>query len=83
MKDFVAEIIHRCEIELREAIADHEAAYPNGDWKAANDRLGRVRMIADAALQTHGTWPVDKFAIGNDRCLALLCAAGTSEKAIA
>lgn len=83
MKDFVAEIIHRCEIELREAIADHEAAYPNGDWKAANERLGCVRLIADAALKAHGTWPVNKLAIGNDHCIALLCAAGTSGKAIA
>ncbi len=35
---------------LRQAMADHAAAYPDGDWKSVNCRLGDIRLILQALL---------------------------------
>lgn len=69
---FTQEILRRCASELHAAVTQHDASYPDGHYHAANDRIGRVRAIGDAALWAAGLWPRGKKTIGNDEALALL-----------
>ena len=56
--------------ELREALAAHDASYPNGDWKAANVRIAKARNGTDSLLFRAGLLP--NRPIGNDKALELL-----------
>jgi len=64
--------IVRSETELRLAIAEHDASYPDGDWQSANNRIESARFIADAAIYGIGLWPSGKRYLGNDTVLDLL-----------
>lgn len=54
---FIFAILSQCYFELIAGIAAHDREYPYGDWKTANDRIGRSRMVAIVALKACGAWP--------------------------
>lgn len=59
---------------LTTALTEHDAAYPNGDWKSANDRIVKARVIANDVISRAGKWP-ERFGlnfIGNDQAVSLL-----------
>lgn len=78
MNDFLKDTIIRAEAELTAAMQQHVEAYPDGDWKAANDRIGVARHITDAALAAAGLWPRGKAYLGNDAVIELLRSAKQS-----
>jgi hypothetical protein len=72
MSGFMRDTIVRSKTELRLAIAEHDAAYLDGDWQSAGDRIDSARCIADAAIYAIGLWPSGKRYLGNDTALDLL-----------
>lgn len=59
---------------LAAAMAEHEASYPDGDWKSANDRIEAARDVADAVINQAGKWPRrgGLNLIGNGQAVRLL-----------
>lgn len=48
-------------IKLKLAMHDHARAFPHGDWRAVNDRLGALRLLAmNIEPRTYG--------MGNEMC---------------
>lgn len=78
MNIFLAETIKRTADELNAAMGDHVANYPGGDWRAANDRIGVARYVADAALRAARLWPSGERYLSNETVLRILRSVGTS-----
>lgn len=72
MSEFLSHVMALSATELTAACDEHTAAYPHGNWRAANDRIGNARHVADAALRAAGLWPVTEPYLGNEAVLALL-----------
>lgn len=72
VNDSLTENMRLAAIELKAACDEHDRSYPNGNWKAANDRIGAARTVADAALHASGLWPLTERSLGNDAVLKLL-----------
>ena len=43
--------------QIEQALADHAAAYPNGDFRSVNDRLGELFMASWGVLVKAGKDP--------------------------
>jgi hypothetical protein len=49
----------------------HRAAFPNGDWRGANEAIGRVRRAMDWDVRRAGLWPKDRLGVGNEELAKL------------
>lgn len=58
--------------KLESALKSHDKAYPNGDWKKANDEIGEARVAANNLIQALNLWPQGKSHIGNDAAVNIL-----------
>lgn len=55
----------RLAAKIRRAAADHKAAFPDGDWRSVNRRIGILRRIA--MVVDRRTW-----MLGNEEAASLL-----------
>ncbi len=54
-------------LELGYWMYKHQVTYPDGDWRSANEMIGRCVRLADKLIAKRGAWPNKRFLCNADR----------------